>query len=198
MLSQFLNERTRCLTAAAEAVALGHGGYSIASRATGGLLYGVSGHRRHAPCDPIGRGTIVVPGDLRQRSHPSDRRRMAVVTDATLKSDVERLIDPVTRVDPQSSLQWTCKRVRKLAEELRCMGYATNRRMAVELLLELGSSLQANRKTFEGKGHPDRDAQFEYLYAKVQATLKSGDPFISVDAKKKELVGDCKNPGREG
>ena len=120
-----------------------------------------------------------------------------MATDTTLKSDLERLIDPVTRGDPESPLRWTCKSVRKSAEELRGMGHATSRRMVAELLHELGYSLQANRKTFEGKGHQDRNAQFEHINAKVQTALKAGEPVISVDAKKKELVGDFKNAGRE-
>ena len=118
-------------------------------------------------------------------------------TDATLRADLERLIDPVTRGDPESPLRWTCKSIRKLAEELRRMGHATSHRMVAELLHELGYSLQANRKTIEGKGHPDRNAQFEHINRKVRAALKAGEPVISVDAKKKELVGDFKNAGRE-
>ena len=118
-------------------------------------------------------------------------------TDATLRADLERLIDPVTRGDPDSPLRWTCKSIRKLAEELRRMGHATSHRMVAELLHELGFSLQGNRKTIEGKGHPDRNAQFEHINRKVRAALKAGEPVISVDAKKKELVGDFKNAGRE-
>ena len=118
-------------------------------------------------------------------------------TDRTLQDDLERLIDPVTRGDPESPLRWTCKSVRKLAEELRRLGHATSHRMVAELLHDLDYSLQANRKTLEGTSHPDRDAQFAYINAKVQAALQAGEPVISVDAKKKELVGDFKNAGRE-
>jgi hypothetical protein len=120
-----------------------------------------------------------------------------VQTDQTLQDDLERLIDPVTRGDPESPLRWTCKSVRKLAEELRRLGHVTSHRMVAALLHDLGYSLQANRKTLEGTSHPDRDAQFAYINAKVQAALQAGEPVISVDAKKKELVGDFKNAGRE-
>jgi hypothetical protein len=120
-----------------------------------------------------------------------------VQTDQTLQDDLERLIAPVTRGDPESPLRWTCKSVRKLAEELRRLGHATSHRMVAALLHDLGYSLQANRKTLEGTSHPDRDAQFAYINAKVQAALQAGEPVISVDAKKKELVGDFKNAGRE-
>lgn len=189
MLSPFLNERTRRLAAAAEAVALGRGGISLVSRATG-----VS--RRAIRSGLAQLGSPATARDDRIRRAGGGRRK-TVATDTTLKSDLERLIDPVTRGDPESPLRWTCKSVRKLAEELRGMGHATSRRMVAELLHELGYSLQANRKTFEGKGHQDRNAQFEPINAKVQTALKAGEPVISVDAKKKELVGDFKNAGRE-
>jgi hypothetical protein len=189
LLAPFPNERTRRLAAAAEAAAIGRGGISQVSRATG-----VS---RRA----IGSGLA----ELRSPEAPDgDRirrigggRRKTVATDSTLKGDLERLIDPVTRGDPESPLRWTCKSVRRLSEELQGLGHATSRRMVAELLHELGYSLQANRKTFEGKGHPGRNAQFEHINAEVRAALQAGEPVISVDAKKKELVGDFKNAGRQ-
>ena len=189
MLSPFLNERTRRLAAAAEAAAIGRGGISRVARATG-----VSRRAIRSGLAQL-RSPVTSDGDRIRRA--GGGRRKVVATDTTLKSDLERLIDPVTRGDPESPLRWTCKSVRKLAEELQGMGHATSRRMVAELLHELGYSLQANRKTFEGKGHPDRNAQFEHINAKVQAALKAGEPVISVDAKKKELVGDFKNAGRE-
>src|SRR5918998_1586532 len=170
LLAPFLNERTRRLAAAAEAAAIGRGGIAQGSRATGGA------------------GRIRRPGGGRKKT---------VETDATLRADLERLIDPVTRGDPESPLRWTCKSIRKLAEELRRRGHATSHRMVAALLHESGYSLQGNRKTIEGKGHPDRNAQFEHINRKVRAALKAGAPVISVDAKKKELVGDFKNAGRE-
>ena len=189
LLAPFLNERTRRLAAAAEAAALGRGSISQVSRATG-----VSRRAIRSGLDQL-RSPATFNDDRIRRS--GGGRRKAVATDTTLKSDLERLIDPVTRGDPESPLRWTCKSVRRLAEELQGMGHATSRRMVAELLHELGYSLQANRKTFEGKSHPDRNAQFEHIKAKVQAALKAGEPVISVDAKKKELVGDFKNTGRE-
>ena len=189
MLAPFLNERTRRLAAATEAAAIGRGGIARVSRATGVSRRAIAS----------GLDQLKAPDDLdasRIRRRGGGRKR-TVETDATLRADLERLIDPVTRGDPESPLRWTCKSIRKLAEELRRMGHATSHRIVAELLHELGYSLQANRKTIEGKGHPDRNAQFEHINRKVRAALKAGEPVISVDAKKKELVGDFKNAGRE-
>jgi hypothetical protein len=189
MLAPFLNERTRRLAAAAEAAAIGRGGIARVSRATGVSRRAIaSGLDQLKAPDDLGAARIRRPGGGRKRT---------VEIDATLRADLERLIDPVTRGDPESPLRWTCKSIRKLAEELRRMGHATSHRMVAELLHELGYSLQGNRKTIEGKGHPDRNAQFEHINRKVRAALLSGQPVISVDAKKKELVGDFKNAGRE-
>ena len=189
LLAPFLNERTRRLAVAAEAATVGRGGISLVSRATG-----VSRRAIRAGLDQLRSPETAANHRIRRAG---GGRHKTVATDTTLQSDLERLIDPVTRGDPESPLRWTCKRVRKLAEELRGMGHATSRRRVAELLHGLGYSLQANRKTFEGKSHPDRNAQFEHINAKVQAALKAGEPVISVDAKKKELVGDFKNAGRE-
>jgi transposase len=189
MLAPFLNERTRRLAAAAEAAAIGRGGIARVSRATGVSRRAIaSGLDQLKAPDDLGSGRIRRPGGGRKRT---------VETDATLRTDLERLIDPVTRGDPESPLRWTCKSIRKLAEELRRMGHDTSHRIVAELLHERGYSLQANRKTIEGKGHPDRNAQFEHINRKVRAALRAGGPVISVDAKKKELVGDFKNAGRE-
>jgi transposase len=189
MLAPFLNERTRRLAAAAEAAAIGRGGIARVSRATGISRRAIAS----------GLDQLKAPDDLgaSRIRHPGGGRKRTVETDATLRADLERLIDPVTRGDPESPLRWTCKSIRKLAEELRRMGHATSHRMVAELLHELGYSLQGNRKTIEGRGHPDRNAQFEHINRKVRAALKAGEPVISVDAKKKELVGDFKNAGRE-
>src|SRR3954464_13699911 len=165
MLSPFLNERTRRLASAAEAATIGRGGISRVARATG-----VSRRANRSGLAQLQSPTTSDGGRIRRTG---GGRRKAVATDATLKSDLERLIDPLTRGDPESPLRWTCKSVRKLAEELQAMGHATSRRMAAELLHDLGYSLQGNRKTFEGKGHPDRNAQFEHINAKVQAALKA-------------------------
>ena len=114
-----------------------------------------------------------------------------------MKTDLERLVDPVTRGDPESPLRWTCKSVRKLAEELNRLGHQTSHRMVAELLHELGYSLQANRKTLEGSSHADRDQQFQHINQHVTEFLQQQQPVISVDTKKKELVGNFKNHGAE-
>ena len=189
MLSPFLNERTRRLAVAAEAASIGRGGISMVSRATGMSRRAIRSGLAQLRSPETSRGDRI--------RRTGGGRRKTVASDATLTSDLERLIDPVTRGDPESPLRWTCKSVRKLAEELRGMGHATSHRMVAELLHELGYSLQANRKTNEGKSHPDRNAQFEFINAKVRTALKAGEPVISVDAKKKELIGDFKNAGRE-
>src|SRR5512135_536964 len=189
MLAPFLNGRTRRLAAAAEAASIGRGGIPRVARATGvsrrAIAAGVTQLR--APDD--------VGGDRVRRA--GGGRKRAVETDTTLRGDLERLIDPATRGGPESPLRWTCKSIRKLAEEPERMGHATSHRMVAELLRELGYSLQANRKTIGGGRHPDRNARFEQINRKVRAALRAGEPVISVDAKKKELVGDFKNAGRE-
>jgi hypothetical protein len=120
-----------------------------------------------------------------------------VAKDPSVLADLERLVEPSARGDPQSPLRWTCKGVRKLAAALGQMGHQVSPQWVAAALEELGYRLQANRKTREGGGHPDRDAQFAHINATAEAYLAAGDPVISVDAKKKELVGDFKNGGRE-
>ena len=112
-------------------------------------------------------------------------------------ADLEKLLEPVTRGDPESSLRWTCKSVRNLADELKRRGHQVSYPVVAELLHGLGFSLQANRKTKEGSTHPDRNAQFEYINARVAQAIQLRQPVISVDTKKKELVGDFKNQGEE-
>jgi transposase len=184
-----LNERTRRLTAAAEAMALGWGGISAVARATGvsqrAIRQGIQ--ERQAERVPI-QGRIRRAGGGRKKT---------VSKDESLCQDLERLVEPVTRGDPESPLRWTCKRVRKLAAELEKGGHRVSYQLVSELLHDLGYSLQGNRKTREGGDHPDRDAQFTHLNAQAAAYLATGDPVVSVDAKKKELVGDFKNGGRE-
>ena len=118
-------------------------------------------------------------------------------TDASLLDDLRALVEPETRGDPQSPLLWTCKSLRKLSQSLRDMGHTIGRTLVGELLHKLDYRLQANRKTREGSHHPDRDAQFHYINDRVKDALAAGEPAISVDTKKKELVGDFKNAGRE-
>src|SRR5262249_52750159 len=124
-------------------------------------------------------------------------RKTLCALDPDLLSALERLVEPLTRGDPQSPLRWTCKSTRTLALELTRQGHPISDRTVAALLYEAGYSLQANRKTREGRQHPDRNAQFAYINTQAQRFQKRGQPVISVDTKKKELVGDFKNPGRE-
>src|SRR5229473_2536040 len=184
-----LNERTRRLLAASEALAIGWGGVSMVSRATGLSRPVISQGIKE-----LQEGTKAGEGRIRRKG---GGRKSNVSKDPSLSDDLERLVEPVTRGDPESPLRWTSKSVRKLAKELQGIGHQVSHELVSELLHELGYSLQALRKTREGGEHPDRDGQFEHLNAQAAAFLAAGEPAVSVDAKKKELVGDFKNPGRE-
>jgi transposase len=184
-----LNERTRRLFAANEAMAIGWGGISLVSRATGLARQVIS-----AGIKELQEGQRAGEGRIRRIG---GGRKSTVSKDPRLREDLERLVEPVTRGDPESPLRWTSKSVRKLAKELQHMGHQVSHELVSELLHGLGYSLQANRKTREGGTHPDRDAQFAHLNAQAEAFLAAGEPVVSVDAKKKELVGDFKNAGRE-
>ena len=188
-LEPFLNERLRRLYAATEAQAVGYGGISAVARATGVSRQAIAhGLKELAAPDAATAMRIRRPGGGRKRT---------VTQDATLWHDLEQLVEPLSRGDPESPLRWTCKSVRKLADELNHQGHQVSHELVANLLKELGYSLQANRKTREGTAHPDRNAQFEHINAEVQAFQSAGQPVISVDTKKKELVGDFKNSGRE-
>jgi hypothetical protein len=128
---------------------------------------------------------------------PGGGRKRATDKDVTLSADLDALVEPTASGDPDSPLRWTSKSVRRLAEELRAQGHEVSHTLVAELLQTSGYSLQANRKTREGPQHPDRDAQFRYILDQVRGFQKRGQPAISVDTKKKELVGDFKNAGRE-
>jgi transposase len=191
LLGPYLDERTRRLTAAAEAEAMGFGGVSAVARATG-----VSRLRICRGIKEL-KEASELPLDGRRIRRPGGGRKKTVDTDLTLRADLEKLVQPTERGEPDSPLRWTCKSVRRLAKELKAMGHQTSHRMVAELLHDLGYSLQANSKTLEGTSHPDRDAQFEHINRRAQEHLATADPVISVDTKKKELVGDFKNGGRE-
>jgi hypothetical protein len=191
LVKPFLNEKQRRILAAAEAEAVGHGGVSQVAAATGMSRNTIVAGRRDISEQ---RASVKETGRIRS---PGGGRKKTVHKDPTLERDLETLIEPVTRGDPESALRWTCKSVRKLAGELNRMGHKTSHRMVAELLKTMGYSLQANRKTIEGSAHPDRDAQFERIYEKVKAFQREGQPVISVDTKKKELIGNYKNGGRE-
>jgi hypothetical protein len=194
LLRPLMTERLRRQWAACEAQALGRGGMTLVAQATG-----------------LSRTTLWAGlRELRQQEDPStpplaaDRvraagggRRLLEKTDPTLVRALFALVDATTRGDPQSPLLWTCKSTRNLAEELRRQGHPVSHQSVAALLDDAGYSLQANRKTKEGKDHPDRDAQFEYINRQIRVFQKQGQPVVSADAKKKELIGDFRNPGRE-
>lgn len=188
-LEPFLNERLRRLYAAAEAKTLGYGGVSTVARAIGVSRRAI-GIGLKELADPAATSVDYI-------RKPGGGRKRAVVKDVTLLRDLEQLIEPVSRGDPESRLRWVCKSVRQLATELKRQGHAVSHRVVAESLQELGYSLQANRKSSEGASHPDRNGQFEHINEQVQVYQNAGQPVISVDTKKKELVGDFKNGGRE-
>ena len=190
VLTAVLDERTRRLVAAAEAKSIGFGGVTLVAQASGlsrGTVTRGIAELQSAPKPARGQ---------RIRRQGAGRKR-TVDRDATLKRDLEALVEPVTRGDPESALRWTCKSVRQLASELNRMGHRTSHRMVAELLHQMDYSLQANQKTLEGSSHPDRDAQFHHISDQIREFQADRQPVISVDTKKKELVGDFKNSGRE-
>tara|TARA_B100001245_G_scaffold127921_1_gene94372 strand:- start:27 stop:1238 length:1212 start_codon:yes stop_codon:yes gene_type:complete len=188
-LSADLTERSRRLWAATEALAVGHGGIALVERATG-----LSRATITRGIEELKSGDSVRPGRIR---HPGGGRKRKVVQDPSLASDLEALVEPTAAGDPNSPLRWTALSVRKLATELQALGHSVSHQVVAELLAAQDYTLQANRKTREGTSHPDRDAQFHYLNAQVCACQDHGQPAISVDTKKKELVGDFKNGGQE-
>jgi hypothetical protein len=185
-----LNEASLRLWAANEALSLGYGGVSEVSRATE-----LSRTTIHAGIAEL-EGAAVAHESNRIRRSGGGRKKLTD-KDPGLLGALNKLVDPVTRGDPESPLRWTSKSTTKLAQELSTSGHPVSQRTVCDLLTGEGYSLQSVRKTREGAQHPDRDAQFQFLNAQVQAALKAGQPVISVDTKKKELVGDFKNPGRE-
>lgn len=186
-----LDERLRRLLAAAEAQVLGRGGITAVSSATG-----VSRRAIHAGLKELAERPNAQPSASGRIRQSGGGRKKRVEQDATLLADLERLVEPVTRGDPEAPLRWTCKSLRRLAEELTAKGHPVSHTVVGELLSGMGYSLQANVKRLEGTEHPDRNAQFEHINQEVQARLASGQPVISVDTKKKELIGAFKNPGR--
>jgi hypothetical protein len=185
-----LDERSRRAVAASEALGLGWGGITAVARATGLSRQAI----RLGMAELRGTVPSAAPGRIRR---PGGGRKKTVDLDPSLGDDLERLVDPTTRGDPESPLRWTCKSVRQLAAALGELGHRVSHQWVADALRDRGYSLQANRKTREGTAHPDRDAQFAHLNAAAATFLAAGDPVISVDTKKKELVGDFKNGGRE-
>jgi hypothetical protein len=194
-MSSLLHEKARRRWAACEAAALGYGGISVVARATGlsrplirrGIVE-LKGAQEHATQERASCARVRQPG--------GGRPRLAAV-DPTLRKDLERLLDPTTRGDPMSPLLWTCKSTRSLAEALADLGHKVSHQTVARVLVEMDYSLQSNRKTEEGKDHPDRNAQFEHIKRKVRSFQQQGQPVISVDTKKKEMIGNYRNSGQE-
>jgi hypothetical protein len=190
-----LDEATLRLWAAVEARALGHGGVSAVAKASGLSRTTIYAGRRQLDA-PTPREVLRVGGGRRIRAQGGGRKKLTV-TDPTLLSDLDALVEPTTRGDPRSPLRWTCKSTPRLAREWAQRGHTVSQRSVCTLLAQLDYSLQATRKTREGGKQPDRDAQFSHIAARVAQYQMAGEPVISVDTKKKEAIGDFKNGGRE-
>jgi Rhodopirellula transposase DDE domain len=194
LLSPLLTERLRRQWAASEAQSLGRGGVTLVSQATGlsrtTIVVGLRELQQRAakPQDDLCPERVRVPGAGRHFVEDNDPQLLAAL---------QALIEPTSRGDPQSPLRWTCLSTRHLAEALCGQGHAVSHQTVAALLTDLDYSLQANRKVKEGHDHPDRNAQFEYINQRVRAFQKKKQPVVSVDAKKKELVGDFRSAGRE-
>lgn len=190
----YLNEKTRRIWAAIEARCLGHGGVSQVAETTGlsrtTIYAGMRELEMQATrdCDECTR---------RQVRQPGGGRKLVTEQDQTLLADLESLVEPMTLGDPESPLRWTCKSVAKLATELNNKGHSVSAKSVYNLLEWLGYSLQSNRKTRDGSTSPDRDAQFLHIASQVEQFQQLNQPVISVDTKKKELIGNFKNPGTE-
>jgi transposase len=193
-LSSMMNEKFKRRWAACEAITIGRGGISAVARATGisrtTIRKGIAEIKHNYP-------ELAQDIDAQRIREPGGGRRSLAATDETLTSDLKRLIEPATRGEPTSALLWTSKSTRHLAEALGRLGHQVSYRTVARMLEQLGYSLQANRKTGEGKQHPDRDAQFEYINRTVRRFQRRGQPVISVDAKQRELLGNFKQKGRE-
>jgi hypothetical protein len=188
-LAPFLDERTRRLWAAVEAEQLGYGGVSAVAKATGLSRTTVLAGQRELQQDQ------PATNQQRRRSLGAGRKKLAQI-DPLLLSALEKL-EPETCGDPMRALYWTCKSTQKLAKELSRQGHQISARTVATLLCKMNYSLQGNRKIKEGRSHPDRNAQFEYINRQIADFQARGQPVISVDTKKKELIGDFKNGGRE-
>jgi transposase len=188
-LAPTLDERSLRLFAATEAAALGRGGISRVSRITGIARTTITRGQRE-----LAEGASTETGRIRR---PGGGRKKVVTLDPVALEELEGLVEPLSRGDPDSPLRWTCKSIRTLSEELRKSGHAVSHRWVWATLHELNYSLQANRKTEEGNQHADRNEQFEHINARVAKYSRAGNPVISVDTKKKELVGNYKNSGQK-
>jgi len=193
-LRPLLDERARRVWAAVEARAMGRGGMSRVAEATGLSRVTIRAGLQELALADTASGPQASPARLRRRG---GGRKPLSMHDPHLLHALETLVDPVTRGDPMSLLRWTCKSAAQLAAALRAQGHPVSERTVNRLLHDLGYSLQSNRKTLEGSAHPDRDAQFLYINRRAKAFQKQGQPVVSVDTKKKELIGQFRNGGRE-
>jgi hypothetical protein len=182
-----LNERARRMVAASEAVGLGYGGISMVSRACGLSRVTITKGIQELHAEPMAAGRIRRPG--------AGRPKLTDV-DPSLPEALETLVEPLARGDPESPLRWTCKSTRLLAQALSGQDHPVSHEKVAQILRSMDYSLQGNRKTEEGEGHPDRDAQFQYINDQVRRALATHRPVISVDTKKKELVGNYENQGQ--
>lgn len=191
-LEGVLDERQRRLYAAAEAKVLGHGGakrvWNATGVARGSILAGLK------ELEQVQQG--AASGQRRIR-RPGAGRKKLLDQNPMIRDALEQLVEPMTVGDPETPLRWTCKSLMHLSRELRALGYTISHVSVGALLKDMGYGLQGNRKTLEGSAHPDRNAQFEFINQKADAALLAGQPVISVDTKKKELVGQFKNGGKE-
>ena len=183
-----LNERARRMMAAGEARQMGRGGISSVSRACGLSRVTIAKGIRELDEPPL------EPGRVRRRG---GGRRSLEEADPRLPDALEHLVEPLARGDPESPLRWTSKSTRALAAELTAQRHPLSHEKVAQLLRAMGYSLQSNRKTEEGSDHPDRDAQFRHINEQVRAALSRRQPVVSVDTKKKELIGNYVNPGRQ-
>ena len=189
-----MNERARRRWVATEALSLGWGGITVLSAATGLTRKTIHFGIRELEAEAADPGLTLPPDRVRRAGAG---RKPIAEKQPKLVAALDALVEPSTRGDPQSPLRWTCKSTRRLAEALQHQGFQVSDRKVAALLKKNGYSLQSNRKTREGKSHPDRNAQFEYINEQAQRFQRRRQPVVSVDAKKKELVGDFKNAGRE-
>jgi hypothetical protein len=193
-LASVLHEKARRRWAACEAQALGRGGITLVASATGLSRPTIRKGITELQAKATGDDTDTSDTSIRRQG---GGRLPLTATDPVLLEHLKNLVDPTTRGDPMSPLLWTCKSTRNLAEALHAQGHTISHQTVARLLTEMDYSLQANRKTLEGKDDPDRNAQFEHINAKVLAFQQRGQPVVSVDTKKKELVGNYKNAGAE-
>lgn len=188
-----LNEKLRRLFAANEAKVYGHGGITVAQKATGVARNSIKQGLKELSDKEEMAGSSS-PARIRKIG---GGRKASVKQDKKLRIALEKLVEPTTLGDPESPLRWTCKSLRQLESELRSQGFSVSHTSVGSLLKEMGYSLQGNQKTLEGSKHPDRNEQFEFINSQTEDAIRAGQPVISVDTKKKELVGQYKNAGRE-